>query len=274
MPGTRGSGGSGVPLDISGAIPKFPHTKIFPLMNPRPAPPWLSVTSRVIFAAWLGGLCLLLNAAEEGVRPPAASAVVTSTNSPFQRAGPSLLELGQVRLDQKTRIITFPATVNQRDVNVEYLVVTREGKTHESILRTDAEAMHLQLALLLIDAKGAGTNALPEAPSASLPGEKLVLEVTWKTGATTNTVRAEELVLDLKSAAPAARGPWIYTGSRMREGALAAQADGSIVSLITDPDALINNPRPGREDDDRWKPNAAVLPPLNATVEVSIRVIR
>lgn len=242
-------------------------------MNPRSFPPWLSVTNQVIFAAWLGGLCLPLNATEEAARPPVAAPPVSETNSLFQRIGPSLLELGRVRLDQKTRTITFPATVNLRDVNVEYLVVTRAGKTHESILRTDAEPMHLQLALLLLNAKGAGTNALPEAPSAALPGEKLVLEVTWKTGAITNTVRAEELVLDLKSAAPAARGPWIYTGLRMREGAFAAQVDGSIVSLITDPDALINNPRPGRENDDRWKPNAEVLPPLNTPVEVIIRLI-
>ena len=243
-------------------------------MNPCPAPPWFFVTNWVIFAACLGGHCLLLNAAEDAASPPGAAPVVATTNSLFQRVGPSLLELGQVRLNQKTRTITFPATVNLRDVNVEYLVVTRAGKTHESILRTDAEPMHLQLALLLLDAKGAGTNTLPQAPSASLPGEKLLLEVTWKTGATTQTVRAEELVLDLKSAAPAARGPWIFTGSRMREGAFAAQVDGSIVSLITDPDALINNPRPGREDDDRWKPNAAVLPPLNTPVEVSIRLVR
>ena len=200
--------------------------------------------------------------------------MVSLTNSLFKRVGPALLELGQVRLNPETRVITFPATVNLRDVNVEYLVVTREGKTHESLLRTEAEPLHLQLALLLLDAKGAGTNAFPKTQSPALPGEKLDLEVTWKTGGTTKTVRAEELVLDLQAHVPAARGPWIYTGSRMREGAFAAQVDGSIISLITDPDALINNPRPGREDDDRWKPHTAVLPPLNTPVEVSIRLVR
>ena len=243
-------------------------------MNPRPAPLWFFVTNPVIFAACLIGLCRFLNAAEEAVRPAGASPMAGWTNSLFKRVGPAHLELGQVRLNQETRTITFPATVNLLDVNVEYLVVTREGKTHESLLRTEVEPMHLQLALLLLDAKAAGTNALPEAPSPALPGEKLDLTVTWKTGGTTKTVRAEELVLDLQTRVPAARGPWIYTGSRMREGAFAAQVDGSIVSLITDPDALINNPRPGREDDDRWKPNTAVLPPLNTPVEVSIRLVR
>ena len=203
-----------------------------------------------------------------------ASPMAGSIHSLFKRVGPAQFALGHVRLNQETRTITFPATVNLRDVNVEYLVVTREGKTHESILRTEAEPLHLHLALLLINAKPPGTNALPDAPSPAMTGEKLHLEVTWKSGETTKTVRAEELVLDQMTRAPASRGPWIFTGSRMREGTFAAQVDGSIVSLITDPDALIGNPRPGREDDDRWKPNASVLPPLNTPVEVSIRLVR
>ena len=203
-----------------------------------------------------------------------ASPMAGSIHSLFKRVGPDQFALGEVRLNQKTRTITFPATVNLRDVSVEYLVVTREGKTHESILRTEADPLHLHLALLLINAKPGGTNALTEADSAALPGDKLKVEVTWKSGETTKTFRAEELVLDQMTRAPAARGPWIFTGSRMREGAFAAQVDGSIVSLITDPDALISNPRPGREDDDRWKPNASVLPPLNTPVEVSIRLVR
>ena len=99
-------------------------------MNPRSSPPWLSVTNWVIFAAWLGGLCLPLNATDAVARPPVASPPVSPTNSPFQRVGPSLLGLGQVRLEQKTRPITFPATVNLREVNVECLYTgsrMREG---------------------------------------------------------------------------------------------------------------------------------------------------
>lgn len=119
MPGWTTFGARVAHLDISGAIPKFQPTKKLPPMNPRSSPPWLSVTNRVIFAAWLGGLCLPLGATEEAARPPVAAPPVSPTNSPLQRVGPSLLGLGQIRLDQKTRTITFPATVNLRDVNVE-----------------------------------------------------------------------------------------------------------------------------------------------------------
>jgi hypothetical protein len=67
-------------------------------------------------------------------------------------------------------------------------------------------------------------------------------------------------------------GDWVYTGSRIREDGFAAQVDGSIVSLITDSDALVNNPRPGREDDDNWRVRTNRLPASGASVEVTIQL--
>ena len=83
-------------------------------------------------------------------------------------------------------------------------------------------------------------------------------------------MRAEKLVLDRKRKAAMSKGDWIYTGSRFREDGFAAQADGSIVSLITDDDALVNNPRPGREDDDNWLSKAKELPDVDQPVQVVI----
>ena len=37
------------------------------------------------------------------------------------------------------------------------------------------------------------------------------------------------------------KGDWVYNGSRLREDGFAAQFDGSIISLITDPDALVDS---------------------------------
>jgi hypothetical protein len=56
------------------------------------------------------------------------------------------------------------------------------------------------------------------------------------------------------------------------EGSFAAQRDGSIVSVILDPAALINNPRPGRENDDLWIPNEKLLPPPDTSLTVLIRI--
>jgi hypothetical protein len=102
------------------------------------------------------------------------------------------------------------------------------------------------------------------------------MEVSWRVGgkavSESRTFRAEEFVHDRRTQRGLANGNWVYTGSRIRENGFAAQVDGSIVSLITDPDALINNPRPGREDDDNWLVRTNELPALNTPVEVLIRL--
>ena len=196
----------------------------------------------------------------------------SSTNLPLKQIGPGLFELGQVRLDKRQKTVSFPAVMNLNEGVIEYLVVTSSGKTHESLLRTDAQPYHLHLALLLLDAKGAGTNSFPEDNARPLPGDKVTLEVSWRTGGKEKRHRAEELVHDRKTKSPMSKGAWVHNGSRIVEGTFMAQQDGSIISLISDPEALINNPRPGREDDDNWQVSSSALPPLNAPVQVTIRL--
>jgi hypothetical protein len=125
--------------------------------------------------------------------------------------------------------------------------------------------------LLLLGARGA-TNALPEDPAKPLPGSTVVIEVGWTNGGRAQSFRAEEFVEDRRRGMAMTTGDWVYTGSRIREDGFAAQVDGSIVSLITDSDALVNNPRPGREDDDNWRVRTNRLPASGASVEVTIQL--
>ena len=67
-------------------------------------------------------------------------------------------------------------------------------------------------------------------------------------------------------------GPWVFNGSRVLEGKFIAQMDGSLVSVMADEYALINNPRPGREQDDIWLVNSNGLPALHTPVEVTLQL--
>lgn len=199
---------------------------------------------------------------------------VWATNSALKEIGTNAFEIGSVRIDTKERTIAFPSLVNLREGNIEYLIVTTTGKTHESLLRTEARPHHLQVALLLLGLKGADGRTLPEDPQKELPGDKVQIELNWTVGTKRHRTSAEDFVLNRKAGRKAPRGPWIFTGSRFRDDGFAAELDGSIVSLITDADALINNPRPGREDDDNWLVRANGLPPLNTPVGVVIRLVK
>ena len=217
-------------------------------------------------------LAAFLLTAQERPDQPAAPPPVAPTNSPIRQIAPGIFQIGRVRLDQKRRAATLPAAVNQREAAVEYFLVTGYGKTHESVLRTDAEPYHLHLALLLLGAKGAGTNSFPEDHAGPLPGDPVTIEVSWETGGNETRRRAEELVSNQETKSAMSRGDWIYNGSKIYEGTFLAQENGSLVSIMEDPDALINNPRPGRDNDKIWQVNSNNLPPLDAPVEVTLRL--
>jgi hypothetical protein len=204
----------------------------------------------------------------QGANPPTSN----STNPPIVEVRPGLLQIGLVRVNKDQRTVSIPAQVNMREGPVEYLLVTSSGKTHESIFRTEAQPMHVHLAMLLLGATGAGTNAFPTDTAAPLPGDDVTLEVHWPPPAGTQKRPAEHFVFNRTTQAPLRRGNWTYTGSTLFEGTFLAQQEGSIITLFLDPVALINNPRPGREDDENWLPNTKALPPEDSPVDVIIRL--
>ena len=143
-------------------------------------PPRARACALLVLAA-----CLPLPAQEPESAPPA------NTNFVLKTITNGVFEIGRVRLDQQRRAVTLPAFVNLRDGALEYLLVTSNGKTHESLLRTDAEPYHIHVAMLLLGARTAGTNALSEAPADSISGERILVEVAWKKKSKQFRARAE-----------------------------------------------------------------------------------
>jgi hypothetical protein len=210
------------------------------------------------------------------LHPTATNSPATSlqlTNAPFKRVAPGVFELGKVRLDKQQRTVQFPAAINMAEGLLEYAVVAMNGKLHESLLMTEADPVHIHLAMLLLGAKGE-TN--PPATSTTAPpviaGDKVNVWVDWKWHGTERRVRIEQMIYNLETRSPVSRGPWTYNGSRVVEGTYLAHRDGSIVALITDPDALINNPRPGRDNDQIWFVNTDAVPRADTPVQVTVEL--
>jgi len=233
--------------------------------------PWASCCLALV----LGGLPALANGPRtlntQATNAPAAD--LQWTNAPLKQVAEGVFELGKVRLDKAKRTVTFPAAVNMSEGMLEYALVTTYGKLHESLLVTEADPLHLHLAMLLIGAKG-GTNRLAASGTEliEVSGDQVRLWVNWKAGAAERRVPMEDLVFNLETHAPVSRGPWTYNGSRLIEGQYLARLDGSIIALITDPDALINNPRPGRDNDVIWLVNTNAIPRAGTRVQVAIEI--
>lgn len=218
-------------------------------------------------------------------QPPALPEEKPPAPPQIREISPGIFQVGGVKLEKAARRVSFPAKLNMTDGPLEYLLVTAMGKTHESVLKTDLEPHHLQVAMLLLGAKGMQAAPLTNAPSGGpitqaqgernppLPGEPVLIEVTWTQDGKPQRKRIEELVFNKRAKEPMTRGPFTFTGSRVWQGKFIAQTEGSLIALITDPDAVFNNPRPNRDADDTWVVRKQDVPPLDTVVEVSITVL-
>lgn len=195
------------------------------------------------------------------------------TNAPVRSLGGGLYRVGLVTIDSSNRTVRIPASVQLREETIEYVVVHKTGKTHESIFRTEAQPQDVQVAMLLLGAKFLMTNSFGADGKALPIGERIWVEASWM-GNQPFKGPVEDLVQNKETGQSLSHGEWIYNGSNFSEGMFTAQRDGSILSIHIDPDALANNPRPGRENDDLYKPCTEKLPPIGTPVEITIRLAR
>jgi hypothetical protein len=167
---------------------------------------------------------------------------------------------------------------------MEYFLVSTWGKVHESILRTESQPYRMHVGMLLLGAKGAGTNDEQriEAPAPfvshpsemRVPGDRITIEIRWRIKGKEIRRRAEELIYNIQKKSTLARGNWVYNGSFLDENTFLAQREGSAISLVTDPEALINYTGPGHDNDSVWIANTNRLPPSNVPLEVVIKLAK
>ncbi len=200
------------------------------------------------------------------------STALSASNAPIQRISDEIYAVGRVRLDKKNKTISFPATVNMAEGTVEYALVHVTGKVHESVLRTEVAPYQVHLARLLLAPSSTNAPAAPAKTPIELQGPPVDISVEWQDSGKLMRLPLEDLVLNILTKTRLTRGEWIYNGSQVVQGTFLAEQEGSIISVIADPNALINNPRPGREDDEIWQANKALVPPVGTGVRVIVEL--
>src|SRR5215218_1610093 len=104
------------------------------------------------------------------------------TNAPVRSLGGGLFRVGLVTIDSSNRTVRFLAAVQLREETIEYTVVHKTGKTHESIFRTEALPQDVQVAMLLLGAKIVMTNSFGNDGRALPKGESIWVEASWTNG--------------------------------------------------------------------------------------------
>jgi hypothetical protein len=202
----------------------------------------------------------------------AAPLSLVLSNAPLRRLGEGIYGLGPVRLDKNKRTVTFPCSVNMSEGVVEYALVHSTGKVHESVLKTEVNAAQIHLASLLLGLAEPPHEAVARGIPRELAGLRIRIWAQWTRAGVEKQVPLEDLVSNTLTKSRMSRGTWVYNGSRVVHGTFLAERDGSMVSVIADPDALVNSPRPGREDDEIWTANSSLTPPVGTPVQVTFEL--
>lgn len=203
----------------------------------------------------------------------------------MRELSPGIYAIGNLRLDKNANNLSFPGSVQLDKGYLEYLLVAPFGSTHESLLVTEVQPSDVHFAMLLLGAKGAGI--LTPAPEDKAPGQinaeylkhaprlqgdGLTITVTWSRNGKRETAPVENWIINTATNKPAEKGPWIYTGSMFSSGKFLAQIEGCVAALVTNPSALINNPRAGHDDDQIWMVNEKAVPPAETPLEITIHL--
>jgi len=232
--------------------------------------------SKLYVFTFLACAAVLLAGAQAQNEPPPPNPIM-------REVSPGVYEVGQLRLDQNARAVTFPGILNMNIGNLEYLLVTNLGATHESLLETDVTPSDLHFAMLLLGAKGSGdqngeippgqidAKYLKTAPK--LKGDDISITVNWKEDGVDKTAPVEDWIINTTTKKAADRGPWTYNGSMFNNGHFLAQIEGAHAALVTYPAALINNPRKGNDNDQIWIVNTKAVPAVNTPVEIVITLL-
>lgn len=244
------------------------------LTNIPPAPPkpiQLFLCLIAFLSTWLAPLSTGLHAEDK--------VDTKSTKASVKKIGENLYQLGAITFNGKTLEIRFPVTMNLEKGLLEYVLVTDEGKIHESLLSTKVRPSQLQIALKLCHyTEGVGDifDALyPKDEKKGAAGKadrgsalRIAAEWTEKNEGVEKPRRFQinELIRDLKTHTKMSEDQWIYSGSIIYEGTFIAESEGTLIAVYIDNGSLINSFRPGSDDDERWVTNAEVAPPMGTPI--------
>lgn len=229
---------------------------------------------------------LLLSSAHFGYAQ-SPSAVAAGNKKPvIKKTGETSYQIGKIAFDSKSRVLEIPATLEQDEVLLEYLLVTAKGKIHESLLVTEASPYNLNIALKLLGYKESKEllrilkeDQTPSDQYFQVAAEvkaqaRFDVEISWTIeGKTTRCslpqIISVEKVDQENPAMPTA--PWVYHGSYLLNGQFKPELSGDIFAIFTDRAAIANFSGDGHEDDTIWLPNAKVLPPRGTPITLTIK---
>ena len=220
-------------------------------------------------------------------RSPATTAPTSRPAS--QPAGPRIVEFGPgLRINYIDKQVEVDGEVILREGQLELFAYSKAPapKEHESIVLLRVKPERIFQALGLLGATpGHPTRYFPETKTVRMAsGDPIDVLVRYKAAGQDKMVSACDWMLDARTGKPMGPTHWLFAGSeRTEDGAFAANSDGTVVTVVDFPSALLSLPqRHSDSDAELWltantpaipvekSPVCLILRPMSLRVEVDV----
>ncbi len=189
----------------------------------------------------------------------------------IQQIEKNKFRLKTISFDSEAKTISFPAKLNLIEGNLEYLIVTARGKTHESLIVTDISPSHLNVVMKLLSFVENKEMFDPKAVTKKGTSAADIL-VSWKDGDKNEEHPINDLIQHNVKLDALPTAEWTYTGSSMSaENTFQAELNGDIAAIFSDPSAIFNYSGDGRNLDTVWIPFSKRLPAKDTSVTIIIK---
>jgi len=183
-----------------------------------------------------------------------------------------------VHIDWQRRAVLADAHVVLREGPIEFAACFA-GKEHESILRFDATATHVYMALGLIGLEPGHPPRWDEQAQRFTPpaGDPVDVTMEWEQDGHRHEAPLFAWIRQVEYGRQAFDRPWIFAGSQPRpDGTLSAEHIGDGIAVVDKPDALLALSRNHvSHDAELWAcANTATIPPLQTRVRLVFRAAR
>ncbi len=192
-----------------------------------------------------------------------------------EKLGNNRFKLGNIVIDKNSDSVRFPAKVNMSEGLLELLLCAPYGKTHESLFVTDVDAIHLNLALIMIGCEKGKVSAKYQGDDVIPEGTLLTIEVVYtEENGNEKSIRAEDWVYNRKADRPMRYANWVYTGSFVRDGDYMAKLTGTYIVTFHDPIAIVDLPLKEAADDTVFWVNTDAVKKEGHRVELIITRVK
>ena len=189
------------------------------------------------------------------------------------------LAIGKVVINRKNNQISFPGSVNLTEGDLEVLICTPAGRTHESLLVSDIDPYHLQLALLLIGAENGirkapvnGENKPDNKDSGIAQGTLVDIFVKTDKG---KEVPVEHWLENKRKSAEKGQEGWVFVGSSFASGKnkkCLATEEGNIVNIWSFGNTILDNPAENGDEDNYLVSLTKNMPPYETPVTIIMKL--